>query len=72
LKLFLEAVGIATDSEVEVTPDLVEGKRCLVDVVVDTYTKSDGSEGRKNSVPFRGYHPIDAGGKEEDESIIPF
>ena len=67
IKLVLRALGISTKGEVDVTPRLLEGRRCLVDVVVDTYTKSDGTDGRSNAVLFAGYHEA-----ENDESYPPY
>lgn len=67
LKLLLATLGIDTGGQVDITPQLLEGRRCVVDVVVDTYVKSDGSEGRSNMVPFAGYHEA-----EDGESYAPY
>ena len=67
LKLLLKALGVDTSGEVEVTPALLEGRRCTVDVVIDSYVKSDGSEAQSNTVPFAGYHTA-----ENEEGYAPF
>jgi hypothetical protein len=54
LKHLLDAVGVETGADVDVSADLLRGKRCSVDVVVESYVKTDGSEGKTNSVPFAG------------------
>ena len=68
LKLLLGALGIDTSGEVEVSPEILQGRRCTVDVVIDAYVKSDGTEGKANQVPFAGYHAIEEG----DEAYVPY
>ncbi|MFH1680734.1 MAG: DUF669 domain-containing protein [Candidatus Eisenbacteria bacterium] len=68
LKHLLGAVGVDTDQDLEVGPELLKGKRCLVDVTVESYVKTDGSEGKANAVPFAGYHAAGDG----DEELAPY
>jgi hypothetical protein len=74
VKLVLDAMGLSTSGEVDVTPGLLLGRKCRVDVTVDTYIKRDGSEGKATSIPYAGYHRL--GGEDDaedaDESIAPF
>jgi len=68
VKLVLKALGIEPTGSIEVTPELLRGRKCIVDVIIESYTKSDGSEGRSNAVPFAGYHKVDEG----SEAIAPY
>ena len=68
LKLLLEALGISTKESIEVTPALLEGRKCLINVVVESYVKSDGSEAKTNSIPYAGYHKAD----EEEAGVQPY
>jgi hypothetical protein len=68
VKLVLKALGIEPAGSIEVTPELLQGRKCVVDVLIDTYQKTDGSEGRSNMVPFAGYHKADEG----SEALAPY
>ena len=74
IKHVLKALGITATGELMVGPELLTGKRCLVDVIVDTYVRADGNEGKSNSVPFAGYHREEGEeiGNGTGESITPF
>ena len=75
IKLVLDAMGVSTAGAVDVTPELLLGRKCQAEVTVDTYIKSDGSEGKSNSVPFAGYHRLagtEGGADGNSESITPF
>ena len=57
VKLLLKALGIETEGEVEITAELLKGRKCKVDVIMDTYTKDGEDEVQSSVVTFAGYHP---------------
>ena len=73
-KLLLKALGISADGVVSITPDLLLGKTCRVDATIEIYAKSDGSEGKSNSIPFAGYHSVagEESGRGASESLSPY
>ena len=68
VKLLLKALGISTEESIEVTPALLVGHKCLVDVYVDSFTRNDGSEAQSNAIPYVGYHALD----EEEQGVQPY
>ena len=68
VKHLLKALGIPTDESLEVTPELLVGRKCLVDVYVDSFTRNDGSEAQSNAIPYVGYHALD----EEEQGVQPY
>ena len=68
LKLILKALRIDTEGELTIGPELLKGKTCLVDVIVNSYVKTDGSEAKANAIPFAGYHATE----DEEKAVQPF
>ncbi|RPH47036.1 MAG: DUF669 domain-containing protein [Planctomycetota bacterium] len=68
VKAVLKALGIEPSGSIEVTPELLQGRKCVIDVLIESYQKTDGSEGKSNVVPFAGYHRADEG----SEALAPY
>lgn len=63
VKHFCSALGIDVGSELDLLPDMIRHRRCIVRVVIEEYQDKDGLTMRRNKVPFAGYSPIqDIGG----------
>jgi hypothetical protein len=72
-RLFFSSIGVDTSGQLEVTPDEVEGQRCLVSVTTEEYTDGNGRRRRRNKVPFKGYRRAKpAKPKEDDFAEAPF
>lgn len=77
VKLICSRMGIDTSGEVDLSPADLQGRMVIVETVIEEYTANDGSQKKRNTVPFAGYHkydgdagtPVGAGG-EGDE--LPF
>lgn len=75
VKLFCSALGLDTAGEIELTPDLLIGRTCRVEVRVEEYVDEKGQEKERNAVPFAGYAPVETeeGGDEgngDDEDPV--
>ena len=79
-KLICSRLGLDVSGELDLTPKLIEGRKCYVSVVTEEYEDDEGNTKKRNIVPFAGYERIsDAGSpdsspKKDDsnEEHLPF
>ena len=80
VKLVCSRLGLDVSGEVELTPDLLRDRTCLVSVEIEDYEDSEGNIKQRNAVPFAGYEQTDvaaagAAVSEKDdgeELFLPF
>jgi hypothetical protein len=59
VKLICACLGIDINGEVDLTPELLKDRHCLVTVVTEEFVDSEGTSKTRNSVPFAGYKLAD-------------
>ena len=73
-KLICSRLGLDVSGELDITPKLLEGRKCVVSVVTEEYEDVEGNTKRRNIIPFAGYDRIsdagspDASPKKKDDS----
>jgi hypothetical protein len=67
LRCFCQSIGLDTSGELDLTPQMIQGKVCRVEVRVEP--GNDGQASVRNKVPFRGYEPL---ADSEVEEALPF
>ena len=76
VKLICSRLGLDVSGEVDLTPELLKGRKCYVSAVTEEYQDEEGRTKRRNVVPFAGYERIsEAGGEssdDESEENLPF
>lgn len=77
VKLICSRLGLDVSGEVELTPEMLLNKSCILTVTTEAYEDSEGKTKKRNVVPFAGYERADSGAAEapvsqEDESEMPF
>ena len=74
VKLICSRLGLNTTGELDLTPELVKGRRCVITVHSEEYVDDQNQTKRRNVVPFAGYdHEAVLGPVEDDdESDLPF
>lgn len=74
VKLICSRLELDTTGEVDLNPDLVKGRRCVVSVQTEEYVDDNNQTKSRNVVPFAGYEHEAAMGAGEtgDENDLPF
>ena len=76
VKLICSRLGLDTSQEVDVTPDLLQGRKCYISVEIQDYKDNKGYTKKRNVIPFAGYEQFEdiEEGQEEisDEEDLPF
>lgn len=77
VKLLCGALGLDTTGEIELTPNLLIGRTCRVEVNLEEYVDEKGQTKETNTVPFAGYSPVDleedgSGAGADDKEEPPF
>ena len=62
VKLLCEALGLDVSGEVDLEPELLEGREAIVTVDIQTYFDQGGNEKKSNKVTFTGYSHINGKG----------
>lgn len=57
VKLVCRNLGLDVSGEVDLTPEMLYSKRCILTVYIRDYTDKDGETRTINYVPFDGYSP---------------
>ncbi len=57
---FCQALGLKLHGSTEVTPQMCQGRECLVTIHSETYVNRDGQECRRNVVDYDGYAAVPA------------
>lgn len=71
LLCLLKALNIASDGIVDISPELLTGKKCLIDVEIRGNERDGGGEWRRSVVTFGGYHPIGKAGRADSPRRRP-
>jgi len=58
-KMILSRLGVDVSGEVDLTPDMLVKKQCLVSVAIEEYLDRDGNGRTRNNVPYGGYAAVD-------------
>lgn len=76
VKLVVSRLGIDVSGEIDLTPEMLQGRVALVSVVVEEYENAAGETKKRNSVLFAGYERAGddaaAEGYQGDEDDCPF
>ena len=82
VKLICSRLGLDVSGAVDVTPELLRHRVCLIEVESEEYVDEEGNTKKRNVVPFAGYQrvedsPTGAGAATENaedlsESDLPF
>lgn len=82
-KLVCSRLGLDVSGELDLKPEMIQGRRCYISVETEQYTDHEGRPKRRNVVPFAGYGRADgaetpAGGvdaedvEDDSEEDLPF
>jgi hypothetical protein len=69
LKLVCKAVGLNVSGQLDLTPQLVRGRTCLVTADIDEYEDEEGHTKTRNVIPFAGYAPAEAAQSAGDPDL---
>ena len=83
VKLVCSRLGIDVSGELDLTPDMLEGREVLVTAEIEDYEDAAGKTKQRNHVPFSGYERVEGPEEScenessehengEDEEGIPF
>lgn len=76
VKLICSRLGIDTDGELDLVPDLIRGRRCVITVHTEEYVDAHEQTRRRNVVPFAGYASelvvMAADAEENNDDDLPF
>ena len=72
VKLICSRLGLNTYGEIDLTPDLLQGRRCYVSVLIEEYTDNNGNIKKRNVVPFAGYEQAEKEETEDEKDQMPF
>lgn len=76
-KLICSRLGLDVSGELDLTPSLLEGRRCHISVLTEEYEDNEGRIKKRNIVPFAGYErannaeTVDSG-EDDGEENMPF
>ena len=65
VKILCNSLGLDVSGELDVTPELLRGRTCLVTVDIEEYEDDAGNMKKRNVVGFAGYDPMEG---DEDEA----
>jgi len=74
-KLICSRLGIDVSGEVDLTPELLLNKVCILTVTTEEYEDSEGKTKKRNVVPFAGYERAEgreAEDSDDSEEALPF
>ena len=78
VKLICSRLGLDVSGELDLTPDMLKGRACLVTVETQEYVNDEGRNKKRNVVPFAGYERIETDGAtvstpdDASEESLPF
>jgi hypothetical protein len=72
VKLFCEALGLPTDEDFDLTPEQVDGRLLRVVVGVEAVKGNGGRSQQRNTVPFKGYLPVQTPDEAPTKPDLPF
>jgi hypothetical protein len=76
VKLICSRLGLDVSGEIDLTPSLLEGRKCYVSVLTEEYEDNEGNIKKRNIVPFAGYErATDTGediAEDDSEEDLPF
>ena len=59
VKILFACLGLETEGTVDLEPQDLAGRKCIVEAEADQYSDAQGNVRHGVRVPFRGYAPID-------------
>jgi hypothetical protein len=62
VKYVCARLGVDVSGEIDLTPEMLVGKSCLVSVEIESYPDDEGKEKLRNRVPFAGIESADEEG----------
>lgn len=68
VKLICSRMGFDVSGEVDLKPDMLLGRRCIVETEIEDYEDDNGKVKKQNKIPFAGYYRIEDDGKAKPES----
>lgn len=80
VKLICSRLGLDVSGELDITPHLLEGRRCYISVLTEEYEDNEGKIKKRNVVPFAGYERAENSGEDsgkkstqdDSEEDLPF
>jgi hypothetical protein len=79
VKLICSRLGLNTKGRTTLSPDMIEGKQCIISVIETEYIDAAEKTKRRNEVEFSGYKTIEKeggnsseGNSENEDDNIPF
>ena len=72
VKLICSRLGLNTHGEVDLTPNLLQGRKCYVSVLIEEYEDNNGNIKKRNVVPFAGYEQAEKEEMEDEKDMMPF
>ena len=58
-KLICSRLGLDVSAEIDLTPDLLKGRKCYVLVTTEEYENDEGETKKRNVVSFAGYESVE-------------
>ena len=72
VKLICSRLGVDVAGEIDLKPEHLIEKTCLVTVTIEEYEGDEGKVKKRNSVPFSGYELASGADEDDDEENMPF
>ena len=72
VKLICSRLGVDTTGAIDLQPEHLLEKICLITVMVEDYEDETGTAKKRNRVPFAGYECADSNAGEDDSEDVPF
>ena len=61
VKFICSRLGLAVAGAMNLTPEMLQGRSCAVQVDIEDYTDGEGRAKQRNVVPFAGYEALEPG-----------
>lgn len=74
VKMICSRLGVDVSGRVDLKPDALIGKTCVINVEVHEYVDGGGRTRETNRIPFAGYEQdtTGGGGAGDDDDAVPF
>ncbi len=72
VKLLCNRLGVDVNGEVDLRPDHLLQRQCLVTVAIEEYADEEGATKKRNRVPFAGYEAVAAETEDDGDEHLPF
>ena len=58
VKLICNVLGLDVSGEVDLEPEMLIGRRAMIETYIEEYTDSNGAQKARNAIPWDGYRAV--------------